>query len=190
MEKRIDVEEKIVLPGDFICTTEEYVPGSNTYNNEGGICSSVMGIVRLDDKLHKIDVQPLVIAPPEIKPDSIVLGRIILLKNSFAVLSIERVKGYENRSANVEGTIHISNIQSTYIKTIDKAFNVGDIVKAKVISDNPIRLTTSDKNLGVIKAFCPVCGETLDKKGKGLKCPRCNTSYQRKVSEDYGSGVF
>jgi len=140
--------------------------------------------------LHKIDVKPLVISPPEIKPDSIVLGRVILLKNSFAVLSIERVKGYENRSANVEGTIHISNIQPTYIKTIDKAFNVGDIVKAKVISDNPIRLTTSDKNLGVIKSFCPVCGVALEKKGKGLKCPRCNATYHRKISEDYGSGVF
>ncbi|BDC36359.1 exosome complex RNA-binding protein Csl4 [Candidatus Methanoliparum sp. LAM-1] len=190
MEKKIEIEEKIVLPGDFICTTEEYVPGSNTYNNEGSICSSIIGIVKLDDKLHKIDVLPLVMVPPEIKQDSIVLGKIILLKNSFAVLNIERVKGYENRSANVEGTIHISNIQHTYIKTIDKAFNVGDIVKAKVISNNPIRLTTQDKNLGVIKAFCPVCGETLEKKEKGLKCSRCNTRYQRKISEDYGWGMF
>ena len=183
-------EGKIVLPGDFICATEEYVAGEHTYKDAGGIYSSIFGMVKFDDKAHKIDVEPKVEAPPEIKPGMIVLGEIIVLKSSFAVVGIDRVKGYEDRQVKMEGTIHISNIQDAYISGIDKGFSVGDIVKAKVVSSDPIRLTTVDENLGVIKAFCPVCGIPMEKKGKMLECPKCKNKSPRKVSSDYRTGVF
>jgi exosome complex component CSL4 len=64
----------------------------------------------------------------------------------------------------------------------------GDIIRAKVISEkNQIyHLSTVDKNLGVLYAFCSRCGTLLEQKRYEMHCSKCGNIEQRKTALDYG----
>jgi exosome complex component CSL4 len=66
----------------------------------------------------------------------------------------------------------------------------GDIMRTKVIGEkNQVyHLTTKDKNLGVVYAFCSQCGYTLETKRQTIYCPRCGKTEKRKITFDYGKG--
>ncbi|MFX0028962.1 MAG: exosome complex RNA-binding protein Csl4, partial [Candidatus Hermodarchaeota archaeon] len=75
-----------------------------------------------------------------------------------------------------------------YIEKIQDAFQITDIIRARVISQNynEYNLSTSGKHLGVLYADCVVCGTPLDKIGYNkLRCERCGNTETRKLAEDY-----
>ena len=77
-----------------------------------------------------------------------------------------------------------------FIEKISDAFQITDIVRAKVIrqEQNEYSLSTVGKNLGVIHADCSICGTTLEKIGVDrLRCPRCGNIENRKLASDYGN---
>jgi len=88
------------------------------------------------------------------------------------------------------GNIHVSHISHKFIEKISDAFQITDIVRAKVIrqEQNEYRLSTVGKNFGVIHADCSICGTTLEKIGVDrLRCPRCGNVENRKLASDYGN---
>jgi exosome complex component CSL4 len=64
----------------------------------------------------------------------------------------------------------------------------GDIIRAKVISEKNriFHLSTNDKNLGVVDAFCSRCGNLLEPERFELRCPKCGSIEKRKRAPDYG----
>jgi exosome complex component CSL4 len=66
----------------------------------------------------------------------------------------------------------------------------GDILRAKVISDKNrvLHLTTNDKDLGVVYAFCSRCGQSLAQKRFIMRCPECGNTERRKTASDYDKG--
>jgi hypothetical protein len=87
-----------------------------------------------------------------------------------------------------EGAIHVSKISDEYIEDIRDAFHLGDIVRAKVIQAKPsLQLTTSEPNLGVVKARCSRCRGVLELKDRDLWCPRDEQAERRKIASDYGN---
>jgi len=81
-------------------------------------------------------------------------------------------------------------VRDSYVKNLSQEFSMSDIVKAKVINTQNMRLTTSEKSLGVMKAYCSRCRSELQMDGKRLKCPSCGRTEKRKLSSDYGTGIF
>jgi exosome complex component CSL4 len=65
-----------------------------------------------------------------------------------------------------------------------------DIMRAKVISDKNrvFHLSTQDKDLGVLYAFCTNCGFLLEPRRMSMHCPRCGRIEKRKTAFDYGKG--
>jgi exosome complex component CSL4 len=65
-----------------------------------------------------------------------------------------------------------------------------DILRAKVLSDKnrTYHLTTKDRELGVVFAFCSNCGYLLEHGRQGMTCPRCGRIERRKTAVDYGEG--
>ena len=63
----------------------------------------------------------------------------------------------------------------------------GDIVKAKVISEKNqvFHLTTNDKGLGILYAFCSRDATLLVQDKYNLKCPKCGNIERRKMSPEY-----
>ena len=50
-------EDKIVMPGDKIGIIEQYLPGEGTYDDNGDIKSSVLGNVKINQKMKVISVE-------------------------------------------------------------------------------------------------------------------------------------
>ncbi len=186
-----ETKSELVLPGDFIGTSEEFLPGPGTYEADGSICAANVGIVQVNSKERSVSVLPRTDVPPIPNEGNIVIGRILDLKGSVALVDIACIKGQEDRAIAIpeQGAIHISNVKNAYVKDLSYEFGYQDIVRAKVIDAKTLRLSTDGRDLGVIKAFCSKCTTALKRKGDKLECPKCKHTETRKIAEDYGSGI-
>lgn len=170
--------------------TEEFEGGDGTYTVRSDIYAARTGKVVVDKKRRKISIKPSSRIPPEIKKNDIVVGMITNVRDTMALMEIAAIKGYGEGEINKTGiaAIHISNISENYVKNIANELGASDIVKAKVIDTDNMRLSTAGKELGVISAMCPRCGTVMQKDDNRLKCPACGNVERRKISSDYGSG--
>ncbi|MFH1544654.1 MAG: exosome complex RNA-binding protein Csl4 [archaeon] len=185
MEKKI----KLVFPGEFLTVEEEYLPGKNTFEEENGrIYSARIGELEFNEKEREVTVKP----KKEMKlvdVGTIITGNVLLLKDSMALIKIIKAeKDNEERiPLNSTAILFISNIARGFVKSIRDEFKIGDIVKAKVVTVSPysIEVTTTFPELGVIKAFCTKCRNSLELYGSDLKCRKCGSVEKRKISSSY-----
>ena len=180
-------EDKFVVPGDRIGTSEEWLPGKNAHEDEGYIYASVFGKVVYDEENLVANVEP---TNPisEIEKGEIVYGVIRNNSGSIASLNLELVEG-ESRgiSRDIEGSLHISKISDEYVESVEDSYKKGDIVRAKVIQKEPsIQLSTTGKTLGVVRGYCTNCRRPMEKKDSKLYCPICERKENRKISSVYG----
>lgn len=186
------MDGNFVIPGDFIGMSEEFTSGDGTYDDGGNIYASIVGVTREDKKERKIEVIPKTSVPSIIKKDDIVVGRISDLRENLVLVDIAYIKGREDRGLvnTGQGTIHISNVKDSYVPELKHEFDYMDIVRAVVIDEKAIRLSTVGKNFGVIKAICKRCRIGLRRKGNALECPKCGRVEMRHLSDDYGLGIL
>ncbi|MCU4140021.1 MAG: Exosome complex RNA-binding protein Csl4 [Methanophagales archaeon] len=178
--------KKIVVPGDFLGTTEEFTLGAGVYDEKGNIYAALTGEVRVSRR-REIEVVPVVETPPLPREGDIVIGRVEDLKDSLVVVSIACLWGREDRSVAVSlpGVIHISNIKRGFVKDLRHEFGILDLVKARVIDAKALRLSTAEPELGVIKACCSACRGDMLRRGNVLVCENCNRIELRKIASDY-----
>lgn len=148
--------------------------------------------MKINNKGRSISVIPVTNSPPEIKVGDIVVGQVTDVKDSVVLVEIARIKGKGEREIiNIEGAaIHVSNVKDEYVKGLNQEFSPFDIVKGKVIDLRNMRLTTVDREFGVIKAYCSKCKIPLKIEDSKLKCPKCERTETRKTSSDYGTGII
>ncbi|MDQ1274585.1 MAG: exosome complex component [Euryarchaeota archaeon] len=180
-----------VLPGELVGTTEEFKPGDGTAVISGDIYSTATGNVLIDRKARIVSVKPNTITPNILKVGDIVYGRITDVRESGAMVEMAGIEGKENREiVSVRpGDIHVSNVRDSYVKWLADEFRPSDIVRARVVDAERMRLTTAEDSLGVVKAYCSNCRGELVLEGKKLKCPVCNMTETRKISTEYGKGI-
>jgi exosome complex component CSL4 len=185
-----DQERRLLLPGDEIGTAEEYIAGEGTFEQDGKIFSSNTGYLDIDKNEMIVRVKPATSTPVILKINDLVYGVVYDIKGSMVLVNVSKVIGEDRDIAmgDTMGSLHISKIQEEYLKDIGEAFKVSDIVRAKVIQVEPsLQLTTNGRNQGVIVANCIECQMPLEKKGRDLICPQCETKYRKKLAEDYGT---
>lgn len=180
-----------VLPGELVGTTEEFKPGAGTAVIGGDIYSTATGNVLIDRKARVVSVKPKTLTPNILKVGDIIYGRITDVRESGAMVEVAGIEGKENREiVNVRsGDIHVSSVRDSYVKRLSDEFRPSDIVRARVIDVERMRLTTAEDSLGVVKAYCSNCRGELVLEGKKLKCPVCNMTETRKISTEYGKGI-
>jgi len=180
-----------VLPGELVGTTEEFKSGAGTAVIGGDIYSTATGNVFIDRKARVVSVKPNTLTPNILKVGDIVYGRITDVRESGAMVEVAGIEGKENREivGSRPGDIHVSNVRDSYVKRLSDEFRPSDIVRARVIDVDRMRLTTSEDSLGVVKAYCSNCRGDLVLEGKKLKCPVCNMTETRKISTEYGKGI-
>ena len=181
-----------VLPGELVGTTEEFKPGDGTAIIAGDIYSTATGSVLIDRKARIVLVKPNTVTPNILIVGDIIYGRITDVRESGAAVEIAGIEGKENREiVSVRpGDIHVSNVRDSYVKRLADEFRPFDIVKARVVDVERMRLTTAEDSLGVVKAYCSNCRGKLVLEGKKLKCPVCNMTETRKISTEYGKGIM
>ncbi len=182
-----DSKKKVVLPGEVVGTSEEYLPGEGTFEEDGKIIASRVGVVKYDEKDMTVSMEalnPIV----TIEKGDVVIGEVSAVRDTMVVIDIKKVEGKDREiTGDTTGTIHVSKVSQTYVKDLKKQFRIGDYVRAKVIKARPsIQLTTAYPEYGVIKALCTRCRTPMVRKGTMVYCPKCERTELRKISSLYG----
>jgi exosome complex component CSL4 len=184
-------EERLVYPGDHVGVAEEFVPGKGTYEENGQVYAATVGHLTLDTNDFVARVESLVAAPAIVKPGDTIIGVVGMTRSSMAVVEVVAIADLPKRQVGGDrnGTLHVSKASDQYVENMEGAFRVRDIVRAKVLETDPaIQLTTKGPRLGVLKSYCPRCGTTMTRKGKGVVCPECDWKDTKKLAEDFGEG--
>jgi len=177
----------LVLPGERLGVIEEFIPDSGTYVKDGIIFSKIVGRSLLDLQNRRVSVYPVAEGAVVPKVGTAVIGQIGNAQSDNVLVRIFRI-GKKKLTGNFGGILHVSDVSDRYVDQMGDVVKPGDVVRAKVISDkNQIfHLSTNDKGLGILYAFCSRCGTLLGQDGYDLKCPKCGNVERRKVAPDYG----
>jgi exosome complex component CSL4 len=176
-----------VVPGERLGVIEEFIPDSGTYVKDGVIYSKVVGRALLDLLNKRVSVYPLVNGELVPKVSSTVVGQIGNAQSDNVLVKIFKIEN-KRLSGEFSGILHISDVSDRYIDSMNDVCKPGDIVRAKVISgkNRIFHLSTNDKNLGIVYAFCSRCGNLLEPQRYELHCPKCGNTENRKIAPDYG----
>ncbi|MFQ6064493.1 MAG: exosome complex RNA-binding protein Csl4 [Candidatus Bathyarchaeia archaeon] len=179
---------QFVVPGTRLGVIEEFMPGPGTYVERGTIYSKATGRALLDMLNKKVSVYPLVHVVSVPRVGSTVVGQVSDVRSKNAVLRVLSI-GKRSLSGFFTGILHISDVSPSYIETMYGVCKPGDFMRAKVVSDlnRTYHLSTEDKTLGVIYAFCSRCGHLLQMKREKMQCPKCGKIETRKAAQDYGA---
>ena len=183
--------KRLVYPGDPIGVAEEFVPGPGTYEENGEVFAATMGYLKLDTDDFVASVERFTPEPAVVKPGDLVIGVVNMTRGSMAIVEVKAIAHNPRRhvGGDTNGTLHVSKASEQYVSSMDDAFRVRDIVRARVLGTDPaIQLTTKGPDLGVLKSYCPRCGTPMHRKGKGLLCPECDWKATGKLADDYGMG--
>lgn len=179
---------KFVVPGDALGYAEEFLAGDGVYEENGKIFAAVAGKAVLMNKTVRVEpIREL----PKINRGDVVFGRIVDVRNSIALVEIARKQGFDRELMHTGiAALHVSNIQNEYLKDISNAVGYMDIIKARVIDERKLILSTKEPEMGVLKSICSVCRHELVRDGDVLRCPNCGNVERRKLSNSYGKGCL
>jgi exosome complex component CSL4 len=177
----------LVLPGERLGVIEEFTPDAGTYEKNGVIYSKIVGRALCDLQTRRVSVYPVVNEVVVPKVGTIVLGQIGNAQSDNVLVRIFRV-GKKKVSGNFGGILHVSDVSDRYVEAMSDVVKTGDIVRAKVISakNQVFHLSTNDRNLGIVHAFCSRDAALLSQDNYDLKCPKCGNVERRKIAPDYG----
>jgi exosome complex component CSL4 len=177
---------QFVVPGDPLGVIEEFTPGQGTYVERGKIHAKVSGRTLLDMQNKTVSIYPLVRGARVPKVGSIVTGQVSSLQSKTAIVRIFKI-GNEQLTGVFSGLLYISDVSRSYVDSIHDACKPGDIIRARVISETNrvYHLSTVDRNLGVLHAFCSQCGHALGQKRYRMFCPSCGRIEKRRIAADY-----
>lgn len=180
---------QIVVPGDRLGVIEEFTPGPGTYEHEGTIYSAATGNALMDLLNKQVSVYPKAHVSSVPQVGSVVTGQVSEMQNKQATIRIFQV-GDRLLSGFFSCLLHIGDVSPRYVESMYDICKAGDIMRAKVVSEKNrvFHLTTNDKDLGVIHAFCSRCGNPLAQKRFIMRCSVCGNSERRKAAADYGKG--
>jgi exosome complex component CSL4 len=177
----------LVVPGERLGVIEEFIPDSGTYVKDGVIYSKIVGRELLDLLNKRVSVYPLTEGAVVPKVGTVVIGQIGNAQSDNVLVKIYKI-GKKKLSGEFGGILHISDVSDRYVDSMNDVCKPGDIVRAKVISEKNrvFHLSTNDKNLGMLYAFCSQCGTLLEPQRFELRCPKCGNIERRKMAPDYG----
>jgi exosome complex component CSL4 len=177
----------LVMPGERLGVIEEFIPDSGTYVKDGVIFSKIIGRSLVDLQNRRVSVYPVIEGAVYPKVGTVVIGQIGNAQSDNVLVKIFRV-GKKKLSGSFGGILHVSDVSDRYVDQMSDVCKPGDIVRGKVISEKNkvFHLSTNDKNLGIMYAFCSRDGTLLNQDGYDLKCPKCGNVERRKISPDYG----
>jgi len=181
------VPQRVVSPGEQLGVIEEFLAGPGTFVENGEIYSSETGILQLDIRRREVLVKPVTHRPQIPRVGDIVVGKVVSTSDKTLSVMINEIND-QKTEGELTGIMHVSDIARGYVKSVNDAFRVGDIIRAQVISTKhrEYQQNTQDYRLGVLKAECIYCGQSLTMTGRTLRCGNCGEVGRRKLAIDFG----
>lgn len=184
---------KLVYPGSFLGTEEEFLPGENCFEQSNGIYSDSVGKEKFDFEEKVVNVKKFSPNVSMLSTGNMVHAVVVLVKEQACIMEIVEMYDPNNPQKKVvsgskSSVLPVFSVMNSYVKFMSDYFKIGDIVKARVdkISPTGIELETkSNPGLGVIMAYCVSCRQALKLVEGELKCSNCGSNERRKISADY-----
>lgn len=180
------MEKKIVVPGDFIGTEEEYLAGEGTFADSEKVFATVTGELSDADRTLRVGRKGSLRA---LGIGTVVIGRVENVVEPIALVSIASGNTDANRFGETSdyAVLHASMIRRGYVKNVRDEYKIGDIIRAKIVDlrNGEFRLSTDADELGAIKAFCAKCRHPMKVESGILKCESCEWKDNRKIANDY-----
>jgi len=178
-------KKRIVVPGEEIATSEEYLPGKNVFQDydDGLVKSKKIGEVKYDNKTHIAEVESFKNHKNILTRNEVVYAVVERFEDPIVILKIIYS---EDKKASiippVTGILHVMNASNSRIRYLSDVFGYGDIIRAYVIEEGgpPFYLSTRGRNFGAILAKCPKCMTPMKKRGILLYCPNCGHKIKNK----------
>ena len=162
MKKKSVNDKDLVYTGQYLGVVEEFLPDKHsTFVKEGEIFAAKTGIARVDTKKCEIEIEHVNENERKtVRIGDIVIGEILFGRKYSVGINFYTINDKVHFNSSYMGNIHVSEISNKYVEKIQDAFQVTDIVRAKVIGReyDEYKLSTVGKNLGVIKAICSKLG--------------------------------
>ncbi len=171
--------EELKAPGSHVATIEEFEPRGDYLIRDGEIITTTLSRVSYDRREKVVTITPL--RRGSIKIGDVVMGKVVHVQGPFAFVDIYFVNG-ERFHSEMTGMVYISAERGS------APFNVGSMVRAKVILNNAghLMLSISDDDLGVVEAYCSYCGGPLTRSYRGaLRCQWCGKVHRFKVAPGF-----
>ncbi len=174
---------KLSIPGEFAAIVEEIAPGENTFEENGEIFASAIGLPVIDKEKRCLKInafKPL----RQLKRGDIVTAEVIELYDQIAQVQILEVEGTGRVAlASKSAFIRISELQKGFVDFLRDHIRAGDYLRAKVIdvTDLGTYITIVFPEYGVIKALCSHCRSIMKQNGSTFTCPECASVEQRKT---------
>lgn len=181
----------LVMPGDFISTSEEYDPGPGVYEEDGNLYASQTGRLLINHDEFTAQVKPVTSTIIDLQPGMEVIGQINRMKESAVVMQVVAVVGHGTRvEAELEATLHVSKVAREYVDRLRDRFRLLDTVRARVLSVEPsLQVETAYREGGVVSALCGQCRQPLGFHHRKLRCQRCERTEYRQLSAAFGQAV-
>lgn len=193
MEQQPDRKSgQFVVPGEYLGVIEEFIPNSETYVENGIIYSKIIGHTLIDFLNKRISVYPLGKKTKIPKVGDIVFGQVSNVQTQNALVRIFKM-GENYFPVTFKGLLHVSDAKVSYVKSMFNICKPGDILRAQIISNknSAFHLSTKEKELGVLYAFCTQCGDLLLKTKRLIfHCQQCENTEKRKTALDYGKVII
>lgn len=180
----------VVVPGDRLCSVEEYNQGVGTYDRFGHIYANRAGY-KVVEKLaeNKDVVSVLRDGYSQVLPaiGAVVTAKITAVNTRFCKLAILAVEG-SSLNEPFRGTLRKEDVQATEKDKVEiyKSFRPGDIVQARVTSlgdSQSYFLSTAENELGVIFAMSESGASMIPINWKQMQCPKTKAKEFRKVAK-------
>jgi exosome complex component CSL4 len=178
------MQEK-AIPGDFLAVGEAYNPGYNTYEENGKVYSKILGFRDLNKDFRRANIKGR--AKRILAVGDIVYAIVTGVRKNLVQFEILQAQEENIAINDAFATLLVSDVSFDYVDSLEELFKIGDIVKAKLKTKTnyALNLTTKERDLGVVRAFCVRCRHSLERFGNLLKCPNCQNRERRKLSNEY-----
>jgi len=176
----------IVLPGDKLAVSEEFLPGPHAYDDSGLIRALVVGRVHRDTKNMEISVKPAAEAGV-IKVGDVVVGQVEGAQAGSANVKICYLNG-KPTDKDFTGSLSLRSDRRGRGGPRGPPVKLGDVVRCRVFSllNGIIHLSVNEDEMGVMYALCGSCGRSLLRGGNKAKCDECGNVEERKLAADFG----
>lgn len=175
--------DKLVFPGDFITTIEEFLSGEGVFEKNGKLYSHALGIVKKDLKERIVDIELIKKPRSYMKKGDSVIGYVSNVGRNLVEVSI-----VYNETRDVEASLpgFILLRRKDESKPID-FIKPTDFLKARVMAnEGAIILSLKGREYGLIYSECPNCLIPMQNVSFNiLKCKECGYSVKTKVSSYY-----
>ncbi|KAL0074359.1 hypothetical protein J3Q64DRAFT_1772390 [Phycomyces blakesleeanus] len=182
-----------VVPGQRLGYAEDYSAGTGTYERDGLLYSSVVGLRHVlqaaEGQLPLLTVtrEKEQSAVPEV--GSVITGKVIRVSPMQAVVAI-MVVGEVPCKEDFVGSIRVQDVRAAEKDKVKiyNSFRPGDIVQAEVISLGDARsyvLSTAKNELGVIFATSVAGATMIPVSWQEMQCPKTKAIEYRKCAKPF-----